>query len=114
MRARCNARDGTRLKLISALIAFLLPLSLVTRGLAQAPMAGTVSTVSGAVQIQRATALIAATSGTPVNVGDRVITGAGGHAVITLTDGSQLELGESSNMVLDNHALAPSGGGAST
>ena len=92
MRAICNARDGTSLKLISALVAFLLPLVCAARGFAQAPMAGTVSTASGAVQIQRATGLIAATSGTPVNVGDRVITGAGGHAVITLTDGSQPRL----------------------
>ena len=38
----------------------------------------------------------------------------GGHAVITLTDGSQLELGESSNLVIDNHALAPTGGRAAT
>lgn len=114
MRASCNARDGTRLKLILALVALLLPLAFATRGFAQAPMAGSVSIASGAVQIQRGTTLLAATSGTPVNVGDRVITGAGGHAVITLTDGSQLELGEASNMVLDNHALAPSGGRAAT
>ena len=43
-----------------------------------------------------------------------MVTGPGGHAVITLTDGSQLELGESSNLVIDNHALAPAGGRAGT
>ena len=43
-----------------------------------------------------------------------MVTGPGGRAVITLTDGSQLELGESSNLVIDNHALAPAGGRAGT
>jgi hypothetical protein len=114
MRARFNLRDSARLTLISALVAVLLPLAIATQGFAQAPVAGTVSTASGAVQIQRATGLIAAVSGTAVNVGDRVITGVGGHAIITLTDGSALELGESSNMVIDNHALAPAGGRAAT
>jgi hypothetical protein len=114
MRARSDVGDGIRLKLCSALLAVLLGFVFATSTLAQAPMAGSISTVSGAVQIQRATGLIAATAGTPVNVGDRIITGAGGHTVITLTDGSQLEVGESSNMVIDTHVLAPAGGRAET
>ena len=114
MGAICNARDATRLKLVSALVVVLLPLAIAARGFAQAPVAGTVSTASGTVQVQRAAGLVAAGPGTAVNVGDRVITGPGGHAVITLTDGSQLELGESSNLVVDSHALAPAGGRAAT
>ena len=114
MRAIGNARDAARLTLISALVIVLLPLAITTRGFAQTLVAGSVSTASGAVQVQRATGLVAVGPGTPVNVGDRVITGPGGHAIITLTDGSQLELGESSNMVIDNHALAPAGGRAAT
>ena len=114
MGAISNARDATRLKLVSALVVVLLPLAIAARGFAQAPVAGTVSTASGTVQVQRAAVLAAAGPEPPVNVGDRVITGPGGHAVITLTDGSQLELGESSNLVIDNHALAPAGGRAAT
>ena len=114
MRARSDVPDGMTLKLRSTLIAVLLCFGLAANALAQAPMAGSISSAQGAVQIQRATGLIAATSGTPVNVGDRVITGAGGHAVITLTDGSQLEVGESSNMAIDSHVLAPAGGRAET
>lgn len=114
MRAMCNARDAARLTLVSALVAVLVPLAIAARGFAQTPVAGTVSVASGTVQVQRATGLVAVGPGTQVNVGDRVITGPGGHAVITLTDGSQLELGESSNMVIDNHALAPAGGRAAT
>jgi ferric-dicitrate binding protein FerR (iron transport regulator) len=66
------------------------------------------------VQLQRGGTTTGAGTGTAVDVGDRVITGPGGRAVITLTDGSQLELGESSNLVIDNHALAPAGGRAAT
>jgi len=108
-----SARDCATRKLIFAIFTILLPVAFAARGFAQTA-AGTVSAASGAVQIQRSSGLIAATSGTPVNVGDRIITGAGGHAVVTLTDGSQLEIGESSNMTLDNHTLAPSGGRAAT
>ena len=48
--------------------------------------AGTFSTVSGQVQIQRAGVTIGAASGVGVNVGDRILTGASGHAIITLND----------------------------
>src|ERR1039458_4575409 len=89
MGAICNARDAARLTLVSALVVVLLPLAIAARGFAQTPVAGTVSTASGSVQVQRATGLVPVGPGTPVNVGDRVITGPGGHAVITLTDGSQ-------------------------
>lgn len=114
MRAICNARDAARLTLISALVTVLFPLAIAARGFAQTPVAGTISTASGTVQVQRAAVVAPAGAGTPINVGDRVLTGPGGHAVITLTDGSQLELGESSNLVIDNHALAPTGGRAAT
>ncbi len=114
MRAICSARNATRLTLVSAIAGILLPLAIASRGFAQAPVAGTISTASGAVQIQGAGGLATAGPGTAVHVGDRVTTSPGGHAVITLTDGSALELGESSNLVIDNHALAPAGGRAAT
>jgi hypothetical protein len=114
MRAISDARDSARLTLFSAFAAVLLTLTFAARGLAQAPVAGTFTTSSGAVQVQRGTVVTGVSAGTPVQVGDRVITGPGGHAIITLTDGSQLELGEASNLVIDNHALAPTGGRAET
>lgn len=113
MRAMSNVRDAARLALVSALVALLLPLSIATQVFAQT-IAGTISTASGTVQVQRATGTLPVGPGTALNVGDRIITGPGGHAVITLTDGSQLELGEASNLTIDNHALAPTGGRAST
>ncbi len=115
MRAIANARDATRLTLVAAVIAVLMPLVIAARVLAQTPVAGTISSASGAVQVQHAAgAATSAAPGTAVNVGDRIITGPGGHAMVTLTDGSQLELGESSNLVIDSHALAPTGGRAAT
>jgi hypothetical protein len=114
MRAIRNARNATRLTLVAALVVVLLPLTIASPGFSQTPVAGTISTASGMVQVQRATTVAPAGPGSAVNVGDRIITGPGGHAVITLTDGSELELGESSNLVIDNHALAPAGGRAAT
>jgi hypothetical protein len=113
MRGISSARDATRLSLISALIVALLTLALVGSSSAQT-VAGSISTASGSVTVERGGNTAPAGNGTAVDVGDRVTTGPGGHAVITLTDGSQLELGESSNLVIDNHALAPSGGRAAT
>src|SRR6266404_3417254 len=72
--------------------------------------AGTFSTVSGQVQIQRAGVTIGAASGVGVNVGDRILTGASGHAVILLGDQSRLEIGPVSSIALDEFTVtgAPS------
>ena len=74
--------------------------------LAQAANAGTVSEVSGSVQLQRGAATIPVTPGMPVEVGDRIVTGDNGHIVVALTDQSTLELSDSSNMVVTQHAGA--------
>ena len=66
--------------------------------------AGTVSEVSGTVQIQRGAATIPVTQGMPVQVGDRIVTGDDGHVVVLLTDQSTLELNDSSNIVVTAHA----------
>lgn len=75
---------------------------------AQAANAGTVSEVSGTVQLQRGAATIPVTRGMPVEVGDRIITGDNGQVVVLLTDQSTLELSDSSNMVITQHAGAAS------
>ncbi len=71
---------------------------------AQAAGAGTVTQVSGTVQVQRGAATLPATQGMQILVGDRIITGDDGHIIVLLTDQSTLELGDSSNMVVDQHA----------
>jgi hypothetical protein len=71
--------------------------------------AGSFQSVGGQVQIQRTGgATIGAASGVGVNVGDRIITGPNGHAVIILNDQSRLELGPGSSITLDQFAV---GGG---
>jgi hypothetical protein len=75
---------------------------------AQAANAGTLSEVSGTVQLQRGAATIPVTRGMPVEVGDRLITGDDGHVVVLLTDQSTLELSDSSNLVITQHAGAAS------
>src|SRR5580700_1854623 len=71
--------------------------------------AGSFQSVSGQVQIQRAGgATIGAASGVGVNVGDRIITGVSGHAVLILNDQSRLEVGPGTNIALDQFTL---GGG---
>jgi hypothetical protein len=71
--------------------------------------AGSFLSVSGPVQIQRTGgATIGAASGVGVNVGDRIITGANGHAVLILNDQSRLEVGPGTNIALDQFTV---GGG---
>jgi FecR protein len=65
--------------------------------------AGTVSSASGEVQIQRGAAIMAAKPGTPVNQGDKIASGAEGVAVIILSDGSQLELSPSTDIMLNQY-----------
>jgi FecR protein len=74
--------------------------------------AGSFTSVSGPVQIQRAGATIGAASGIGVDVGDRILTGADGHAVIVLNDQSKLDIAPSSNITLDQFTLT--GGTATT
>ena len=65
------------------------------------------------MQIQRSGgATIGAAAGVGVNVGDRIVTGANGHAVIVLNDQSRLELGPGSSITLDQFTIT--GGSDST
>ena len=99
--------------LSSTVFFFLGVLALATSGPAFAQTAaGTFSTVSGQVQIQRAGVTIGAASGVGVNVGDRILTGASGHAVILLGDQSRLEIGPVSSITLDQFTVT--GGATST
>jgi FecR-like protein len=73
--------------------------------------AGTISSASGQVQIQRGSATLAATPGTPVNQGDKIVSGDSGRAVIILTDQSQLEISPSTTVTIDQYTV---GGAAPT
>jgi len=99
-RSHFSAGIGLELLLISALV-----LMLSRPALAQA-VAGSFASVSGQVQIQRSGgATIGAATGVGVNVGDRILTGPSGHAVILLNDQSRLELGPASAITLDQFTI---------
>src|SRR5690349_19749988 len=102
VRTHYSAEVAAGLLLIGALLV-------VSRTAMAQTAAGSFQSVSGPVQIQRTGGgTIGAASGVGVNVGDRIITGANGHAVIILNDQSRLELGPGSSITLDQFAV---GGG---
>jgi hypothetical protein len=68
--------------------------------------AGSFQSAIGPVQIQRTGGTtIGAAVGVGVNVGDRIVTGLNGHAVIILNDQSRLELGPASSIMLDQFTV---------
>ena|SRR5271165_1695700 len=108
LRDRTHHRAG-----VAAGLFILSALMLVISGpvLAQT-VAGSFQSVAGQVQIQRAGgATIGAAAGVGVNVGDRIVTGPNGHAVIVLNDQSRLDLGPASSITLDQFTIS---GGATT
>jgi ferric-dicitrate binding protein FerR (iron transport regulator) len=83
------------------------------RAAAQAA-AGSLSAVSGTVTITRGTATIPGAYGTAVQVGDRITTGAGSSATITLSDGTQMELTDSANLTITQDLVSSTGARQST
>lgn len=111
---RTRRRENNRLRLVVAISLLILSAAPLANAQAPGTPAGSVTTASGPVQLQRAGATTPLAAGTALNVGDRIITGTNGHVIVTLSDGSTLELGDSSNLTIDSHALAPTGGRAAT
>jgi hypothetical protein len=106
-RSHLSAGLGVGLFLACALLL------LVSRPAQAQTAAGSFASVSGQVQIQRTGgATIGAAGGVGVNVGDRIVTGPNGHAVILLNDQSRLELGPASSITLDQFTI--SGGTTAT
>ena len=102
-------------------LAYLLILGLlfllVSRGQVRAqasPAAGSVSAIQGAVTITRSGKILTAAYGTPVQVGDRIDTAAKSQVTLTLTDGTQMDLTESTTIVVDQNDLNPDGSRAAT
>src|SRR5277367_1881586 len=105
-RIRYSAGVAVGLLLFSAMF-------FVSRTASAQTVAGSFQSVNGQVQIQRAGgATIGAAAGVGVNVGDRIITGLNGHAVIILNDQSRLELGPASSITLDEFTVT--GGATAT
>jgi ferric-dicitrate binding protein FerR (iron transport regulator) len=77
-------------------------------------VAGSISAISGTATITRGGATIPAAYGAAVNVGDRLATAAGGDLTVTLSDGSQIEVTDSSTLTIDENALNANGTRAGT
>jgi hypothetical protein len=77
-------------------------------------VAGTVTAMNGTVTITRAGRTFPATYSAPIEVGDQIITGTNGRVTMTLTDRSQLELVESSTLLISEDTLNPNGTRART
>jgi hypothetical protein len=77
-------------------------------------VAGSISAVTGTATIMRGSMTIPATDGLKVDVGDRIVTGAGSNVSVMLADGSQMEITDSSNLTIDQNTLNPDGSRAST
>src|SRR5271169_3720532 len=106
MRRDRSAGTAAELLIIGALLL------LISGPVLAQTVAGSFQSVAGQVQIQRAGgATIGAAAGVGVNVGDRIVTGPNGHAVIVLNDQSRLDLGPSSSITLDQFTIS---GGATT
>lgn len=77
-------------------------------------VAGTITALNGAATITRNAKTFAATYSAPVNVGDQLDTSPTGRLTVTLTDNSQLEMTESSTLLISENLLNPNGTRART
>jgi ferric-dicitrate binding protein FerR (iron transport regulator) len=77
-------------------------------------VAGSISAISGSATIQRGAATIPAAYGTKIDVGDKIVTSPASNVTITLTDSSQIEVTDSSDLTIDENTLNPDGTRAST
>jgi hypothetical protein len=89
-------------------LAALVLLALPSRGAAEA--VGTVATTEGLVEIGRAESWMEALAGVALEVGDAVRTGRPGKARIVFRDESVMNVGEDSQIVIDEQVFAPSEG----
>jgi hypothetical protein len=70
-------------------------------GAAAAADAGRIKTVKGSVQVERGKQALPATVGLPVQVSDRIVTGADGSVGIAFADDSLLSAGPNSTLEID-------------
>jgi len=76
--------------------------------------AGTITALNGSATITRSAKTFAATYSAPVDVGDQLDTSPTGRLTVTLTDNSQLEMTESSTLLMSENILNPNGTRART
>jgi hypothetical protein len=93
-----------------ALTLIALCFALLLNGTAFAQLsAGSITAINGNATITRGGRSFPASYSTPINVGDEIATGGNGRLTVTLTDGSQLELTESSTLLVSQNLVNPNG-----
>jgi hypothetical protein len=99
----------------SALLAMLLVVASHSMLHAQTGATGAITAIQGKALIERAgKSASAAQANQAVEIGDRVTTGPGSRVIITLNDGTQLGLSESSSLVIADNRVDASGHRAHT
>ena len=101
-------RPASRLR-IGGLVALLLLLA-ATPVPAQEAAVGRVAALAGAATAERGDVAYDLAPGTPVRVGDRLVTGPGGRVKIAFADGSLLAVGPDSAVEISDYALDGAGG----
>jgi hypothetical protein len=89
-------------------------LALTTRSAHAQIVAGTITALNGSASITRSSRNFPAAYSAPVDVGDQLDTSPTGRLTVTLTDSSQLELTESSTLLISENLLNPNGSRART
>jgi ferric-dicitrate binding protein FerR (iron transport regulator) len=109
-----NKKTGSLALLPRAILLFaLIALPAAPSAWAQT-VAGSISAISGSATIQRGATTIPAVYGTKINVGDKIVTSPASNVTITLTDSSQIDVTDSSDLTIDENTLNPDGTRAST
>lgn len=70
---------------------------------------GTITDLGGSVAIQRGGGPIAPAVGAYVDKGDKITTGSQGRVSIVLTDHSEIDIGDSAAVILNEHGIGPGG-----
>jgi hypothetical protein len=100
-------KPAINLVLLAPLVLIILTVTASSGG-AQT-VAGSITALNGSANITRGPRVFPAVYSAPVNVGDRLDTTANGRLTITLTDNSQLEMTESSTLLISENLLNPNG-----
>ncbi|HTR61343.1 MAG TPA: FecR family protein [Candidatus Binataceae bacterium] len=113
--AKCRARHSSLSGLVPSIFAAILIGLCVSASLVCAQVAaGSITALVGTASIERAGKALDAAVAMPVQVADRIAVNASSKLTITLNDGSVLEVGASSTLVIDEQLLGPGGARAST
>jgi len=98
----------TIIRIVASAAFLMVLLTLAPHAWAQTS-AGSISALSGTVTVERAGKPIPAAYGTALQVGDKLTTGPNSRVSVGLSDGSQLELNDSSTLVLTRMFSIPTG-----